>query len=113
MQVAHGRQNAQRSPYGSLGIIVMGLRIAKVDQQTIPKELGDVPLIASNDLRTGGVIRPYHVPVLFRIELAGESRGVHEVTEHHRELTAFGFRRGRERQWRGGWRCAGRPPGPD
>src|SRR5262252_9402802 len=43
IQVAHGSQNAQRSPYGSLGIIVMGLRIAKVDQQTIPKELGDVP----------------------------------------------------------------------
>src|SRR5262249_54866110 len=94
------------------------------------QELGDVPIIASNDLRTSGVIRTHHVSVLFRIELAGESRGVHQVTEHNSELSPFGFggergdccglalrrkdvRRGRQRHWRGGGRCAWTSPGPD
>jgi hypothetical protein len=76
-------------------IILMGLGIAKVDQKPITEELGDVPVIAANHLRTGGMIRPDHVPVVFGVELGGEFRGVHEVTEHHRELPTFGFGRSR------------------
>jgi len=69
----------------------MGLRIAKIYEETIPKELGDVPIKVCDNLSTGMLIRTYHVPVLFGVELAGEARGVHEVTEHHRELSTFSF----------------------
>ena len=67
---------------------------------------------------------------VFRVELTGERRGVHQITEQHGELAAFRVRRsratwcsrclrrrdvgrGRQRPWRGGGRCAGRPTGPD
>jgi hypothetical protein len=77
----------------------MGLGIAEVDQQPIPEQLRNVPVIAANHLRTGGVIRPDHVPVLFEVELGGEFGGVHQVTEQHGELAAFRL------WWRGGgWR---------
>ena len=51
-----------------------------------------MPAIASNHLRTGGLIRTDHVPVVFGIESAGECGGIDEVTEHHGELPAFCFR---------------------
>jgi hypothetical protein len=47
-----------------LGVIFMGLGIAKVHQEAIPEELGDVPVIAANHLRTSGLIRTDHVPIL-------------------------------------------------
>jgi hypothetical protein len=72
-----------------LGIIFMGVGIAKVDEQSISQELGDVTVIASNHLRTRGLIGTYHVPVLFGVELAGESSRVHHITKHHRELPSF------------------------
>src|SRR5262249_31156285 len=126
----HRGQDIKASAYSPMRVILMRLGIAKVDEQSIPQELGDVPVIASNHLRTGGVIRTYHVPVLFRVELGGEFCGVHEVTEHHRELATFGFeygrgdwcgpdlsrrdlRRGRQRYWRGGSRCTGYSTRPD
>src|SRR5262244_1609834 len=113
MQVVHRSEDTKTSAYSSLCIVLMGLGIAKIDQKPIPKQLSDVPVIAANHLRTGGLICPDHVPILFGVELAGEDRGVHQVTKQHGELPTFGFGRGR---WRngGGWcRCAGRPPSPD
>src|SRR5262249_7029826 len=79
----------------ALGIVFVCLRIAKIDQEPIAKELGDVTIIALNHRSTGGLIRADHVPVRFGVELAGESRGVHEVTKQHGELSPFGFGRGR------------------
>ena len=123
-------KDTQPSTYCSLGVIFMGLGIAKVDQESIPEQLGDMSIIALDDLGTDPLIRTHHVPVLFGVELGGECGGVHQVTEHHRELAPFGFgrgrddwcglalrrrevRRGRRRHWRGGCRCYGRPTCPD
>src|SRR5262249_18327838 len=108
----------------------MGLWIAKVHQESISQELRDMPLVALDNVGTHPLIRPYHVPVLFGVELTGELCGVHETTNLHRGLGAFGFRRGRgdwgglalrrralrwgrQWHWRSGSRYAGRPSGPD
>src|SRR5262245_39128090 len=90
IQVSHRIQDTQTRPYRSLCVIFMGMGIAKIDQETIAKILGDVTLIALNHLRTGGLIGTNHVPVVFGIKLAGELGGVHEVTKHDRELPSFG-----------------------
>ena len=67
-------------------------RIAKVDQEPIPEQLGDMPIVALDNVGTHPLIRTDHVPVLFGIELAGETRGVHEVTKHHRKLPSLRLR---------------------
>src|SRR5215475_6278878 len=90
IEVSHGSKNSQPSPYCSLGIVFMCLGIAKVHEESIPQELGDMPIVALDNHCTGGLICTYHIPVLFRIELAGELRRVHQITEHHGELAAFG-----------------------
>jgi hypothetical protein len=91
IEVSHGIEDTQARAYCSLGIILMRLGIAEVHQESIPKELRNVTLIALNHLSTDALIRTDHVPVLFGVELAGESCGVHEITKQHGELTAFSF----------------------
>jgi hypothetical protein len=59
----------------------MSLGIAEVHEESVPKELRDVSLIALDDLSTGALIHTDHVTPVFWVELAGESRGVHEITE--------------------------------
>src|SRR4029450_440443 len=101
--------------------------VAEVDEQAITEILGDMPIIASDYLGAGVLIGPHHLAQLFRVELAGEHGRVHQVTEQHSELAAFGIRRGRDdRGWcdpsllgcrrsRLGWRCWRRvhAPPPD
>ena len=72
----------------------MRLGIAKIDQQAIAEILGDMPLKALDDLGTGGLIGAHHLPQIFGIELAGERGRIHQVTEQHGELAAFGLRSG-------------------
>jgi hypothetical protein len=53
--------------------------------------LGNVAVIALDHRGAGLLIRPYHLPQLFGIELLGEGRGAHQVTKHHRQLPALGL----------------------
>jgi hypothetical protein len=73
-------------------------RIAKIDKKPIAEQLRDVSVIASNYLRTGGLVGTDHLMIVFGIELAGEASRVHQVTEQHGELAAFGSN-GRQCGW--------------
>src|SRR5262245_54456688 len=61
----------------------------------------------SDDLRTDVLIRTYHVPVLFGIELAGKFGGINQIAKHDGELPSFrvGRRCRRERCSLRGWLC--------
>jgi hypothetical protein len=52
-----------------LGIILMRLGIPKVYEEPIPEKLGDVPIVALDDVRTRRLIGTDDFPVLFGIEL--------------------------------------------
>src|SRR2546429_9790413 len=86
IQVSQCMEDTQPRAYGSLGVIFMCLGIAKIDEETIPEQLGDMSFIALDDLRTDPLIRTDDVSIRFGVELGGEFRGVHQVTEHHGEL---------------------------
>ena len=66
------------------------LGIAQVHQQTIPEILRDRAVKALNDCGGGFLIGADYLTQIFRIELAGEERRVHQVTEHHCELAPLG-----------------------
>src|SRR5215468_11444968 len=89
IEVSHGSKNSQPSPYCSLRIIFMGMGVAKVDQETIAKVLGNIAIIALDNVGTHPLIRPYHVPVLFGVELAGKFGRVHQIAKHDSELPSF------------------------
>jgi hypothetical protein len=73
----------------------MGGRVANIDQQPIAEVLGNMALILPNDLGRGLLVGAHHGAQVFGVELAGELRGAHQVTEQHRELAAFGLWGGR------------------
>jgi hypothetical protein len=70
----------------------MRLWIAKVDQQAIPKILGDIPLKLLDHLGTSGLIGAHDLPEIFGVEPASQGRRVDQVTEQHSELAAFCLR---------------------
>src|SRR5512132_2179781 len=51
-----------------------------------------MPLEAGDHFGAGGLIGLHHLAQLFRVELTGECRGVHQITEQDGELPAFGLR---------------------
>ena len=71
----------------------MRLRPAEKTKHAIAHVLGDMPLEASH--RTGHrvLIARDHLTHIFRIELAGQGRGPHEIEEHHRQVSTFSVRR--------------------
>src|SRR5262245_14542915 len=69
IEVSHGSKNAQTSPYGSLGIIFVCHGITKIDQETIAQELGDLPIVSLDNVRTRRLIGTYHVSVHFGVEV--------------------------------------------
>ena len=91
IELAQGLHDPQPGPHRPLGVIFVGQGVAKVDEQAIAEVLGDMPLKAGDHLGTGVLIGPHHLAQVFRVELAGERGRVHQVTEQHGELAAFGF----------------------
>jgi hypothetical protein len=76
----------------------MGMGIAKVHQESIPQELGDVPVKTLDHFGTHPLICTHHVTPVFGVELRRKPGGIDQVAEHHRELSPFRTRRGsRER----------------
>src|SRR5262249_25459553 len=69
IEVSHRSKNSQTSPYCSLCVIFMCLGIAEIDEETITEQLSDMPIVAPDNFGTHLLIRPYHVPVLFGVEL--------------------------------------------
>jgi hypothetical protein len=63
--------------------------VAEVDEQAIAEILGDMSLKAGDHLGADLLIGPHHCTEIFRVELAGESGRVHQVTEQDGELAAF------------------------
>jgi hypothetical protein len=76
----------------------VGQRVPEVDEQAIPKILGDMALKAGDHLGARLLIGPHHVAEVFGVETTGQRRRLDEVTEQHGELTAFRLR-GRRCGW--------------
>jgi hypothetical protein len=89
IQVSHGSMNSQTSPYCSLRIILMGLRIAKIHQQSITQELGNMSVKMLDDFRTRRLIGTDDFSVVFWVKLRGECGGLHQVAEHDGQLATF------------------------
>ena len=50
-----------------------------------------MPIVALDNFGTNPLICTHHLTPVFRVELAGELGRIDQITEHHGELTTFGF----------------------
>src|SRR5262245_18949882 len=81
IQRGDGLDNAQASVHRASSIIFMGHGVAKIDQQPISKVLGDMALVALDDLGSGLLVGTDYRAQVFGVELAGELRGAYQITE--------------------------------
>ena len=62
IEFSQGIEDTQARPYCSLGIIFMGVGIPKVDQETIPEQLGNMSFIALDDFCADLLVGTDHFP---------------------------------------------------
>jgi hypothetical protein len=79
-------------PDRALGVVLVGLRVAEVDQQPVAQVLGHVPLVAVHHCGGCLLVAAHHLAPVLGIHPGGYARRVHQVAEEHRELAAFGLR---------------------
>ena len=77
-----------RSP---LGVILMRPRIAEIDQHPVAHVFGDKPVEAAYRVGNGAVIVPDQLPQILRVMTGRERRRADQISEHHRQLAAFGI----------------------
>jgi hypothetical protein len=80
-------------------------RVAEVDQEPIAEVLGDMPVKTGDHLGARLLVGSHHLAPRFRVELTGECRRVHQITEQDGELTAFGLRELRRAGYRRALGC--------
>src|SRR5262245_44033429 len=93
IKVSHRSEDSQPSPYCSVRIIFVCHWIAEIDEETIPKQLSNMSIKASDDLGADPVVCLDDFAKVFRVELGRKGGRFDEVDEHHRELPSFRVRR--------------------
>src|SRR5712691_8364802 len=96
IQPFHGLDNVQTGIHGTLGIVFMGPRKAKIDEEPITEQLGNMAVVALDDLCCGLLVGAHNFAEVFWIELTGQTGRTDKIAKHHRELTTFGVWRVRK-----------------
>ena len=80
----------QPGAHRPLGIVLMRLRIAEIDQHPVAHVLGDKAVEAADRIGHGAVVGPDQLAQILRVKTRRQRRRADEVAEHHRQLPAFG-----------------------
>jgi len=80
----------QPRPDRPLRVVLMGLRVAEIDQHCVADGLADKAIEAGDDFDDGTVIRGDNLAQIFGIEPRRQRRRADEVADHHRQLPPLG-----------------------
>jgi hypothetical protein len=83
------RDNVQAGLHRAARIVLVRLRIAEVDEQSVAEILRDLPFEAVNDRGTGALIVAHDCSPVFGIESLGQRRRPDQIAEHHGKLAAL------------------------
>jgi hypothetical protein len=75
--------------HGAARVVLVGLRIAEVDEQAIAQVLRNLAFEAANDLGAAALVLSHDRARVLGIEPGGQRRRSDQITEHHGELTAL------------------------
>ena len=90
LSCGHRRDQLQPRPHGPLGVILVGLRIAEIDQHAVAHVLRDEPAEAVHGLRDALLIGRNDLAQVLGVHAGRQRRRAHQVGEHHRDLAALG-----------------------
>ena len=96
LERAHRRDHFQPCPHRPLGVVLMGLRIAEVDEHAVAHVFGHEAVEAAHGLGDAFLIGRNDLAQVLRVHAGGECRRADKVREHHRDLAALGAVFGRD-----------------
>jgi hypothetical protein len=90
-QLADRFDERQSRPYRALGIILVRMRIAEINEHPVAHIFGDEAVEPGDRLRDALVIGADHEAQVFRVELSRERSRVDEIGEHYGQLATLGL----------------------
>ena len=90
LQSANRLDQLQPRPYRPLGVVLVGLRIAEIDQHAVAHVLRYEPAEALHSLGDALLIGGNDLAQVLRVHARRERCRTDEVREHHRDLAALG-----------------------
>ncbi len=106
IQLRHRIDDVETRPHRTLGLVLMGARVAEIDQDAVAHVLRDKAVVAPDRRTAPALIRRDHIAQIFGVHPGGECGRSHQVAKHHGQLAALGLRRRGDRG-RCDWRAAG------
>ena len=85
----HRRDQLQTGAHGALGVVLMGLRIAEIDQHAVAHVFRHEAAEAANRLGNAFLIGRNDLAQVLRVHAGGERGRADQVGEHHCNLAAF------------------------
>jgi len=99
IELRHPTDQRQPAPRRALGVVLVRLRIAKIDQDAVAHVAGDKPAKPFDCLSDAAMVGAENPAQILGIEPSGQGRRADQIAEHDRELAALGVRSHR-RAWR-------------
>ena len=90
LQRSHRCDQLQPRPHRPLGVVLMGLRIAEIDEHAVAHVFRHEPAEALHGLGDAFLIGRNDLAQVLRVHARRERRRADKVREHHRDLAAFG-----------------------
>ena len=90
LQATHSSDQLQRSANGSLGVVLVGLGVAEVDQHPVPHVLRDEAAEALHSLGDTLLVGGNDFAQVFRVHTRRQRCRADQVGEHHCDLAALG-----------------------
>ena len=87
---AHRLDQLQPRPHRPLGVVLMGLRIAEIDQHAVAHVFGHEAAEAAHGLGDAFLIGRNDLAQVLGVHAGGQRRRADQVGEHHRDLAALG-----------------------
>ena len=82
--------DAQPCADGADSVVLLGMRIAEIDQDAVADIAGDIAAEVGRDVAGRAAIGEDDGGQVFGVELLRKRRGAHQVAEHHRNLPPLG-----------------------
>ena len=93
IQLRHRVDDIETRPHRTLGLVLMGARVAEINEDAVAHVLRDKAVVMPDRGTAPALIRRDDIAQIFGVHPGGECRRSHQVAEHHGQLAALGLRR--------------------
>ena len=93
IQLRHRIDDVETRPHRTLGLVLMGARVAEIDEDAVAHVLRDKAVVMPDRGTAAALIRRDDIAQIFGVHPGGECRRSHQVAKHHGQLAALGLRR--------------------